>query len=146
VRVKESQEPNLFAGIIANGVRPHTLLLASRLSDDFRFSDNDIRLFTVRRNSTNFIVTRIRMIQSFQRPTAQSVQLLIRWSCSTFGKTSKNTLILGGRYQHEKRFRTSHGQRVNVRPRLPTNMHPETTLRRGVLYAYDDYEVSTRSG
>jgi len=92
----------------------------------FPFSDNDIRLFTVRRKLNKFIVTRIPDDFSHFSDTAQSVHCLFAGAAAPLANV-KNTLILGGRYQHgETLSDISLAKESTFDLDYPTNMHAET--------------------
>src|SRR5262249_33476102 len=99
LRVKESQEPNLFFGYHRQWAPgSHTLLLFGRLDDDFRFSVQSFSIPTYRAvfgpmlslRFTNFTQFSDRQRAQFN---AYSAELQHIW------QHANNTLIVGGRYQ-----------------------------------------------
>jgi tetratricopeptide (TPR) repeat protein len=143
LRIKELQEPNLFAGYHHQwGPGSHTLALFSWLNDDFRLSDTNIFVPTLRRDEQGIFGRLADVFSAFGDRqeavfTAYSAELQQIW------QTANNTLVVGGRYQDGDT--ESDVTLAKTPPSFgtypPGGQHVETELRRGVVYAYDHWNV-----
>jgi len=149
LRIKESQEPNLFAGYHREwGPGSHTLLLAGRLHDDFQLSDPVIPIPKLYLNPAGLIFDAAQevfcLFSNRQRTefVAYSVEAQQIW------QRARNTLIIGARYQ------TGNNESAAELAKLPPDLFGETFpagrqtvethLRRASAYAYDYAEVLDR--
>jgi len=145
LRVKESQEPNLFAGYHRTwGPGSHTLLLLGRLHDDFQLRDPDTFVPTLRRDYLGVyddVPEPWSHFSNRQRSVfvAYSAELQHIWHCAD------NTLIVGGRFQDGDN--TSDAELAKLPPTFGNLSYPpdaqqvDTQLRRAVLYVYDHWEL-----
>ncbi|NOS71290.1 MAG: TonB-dependent receptor [Verrucomicrobia bacterium] len=148
LRVKEEQSPNVFAGYHrAWSPGSHTLLLVSRLADDFRLDDEASFIPTLTRffGSINGQVIPFssaftnRQHAEFRAWSAELQQIL---------QTPDHTLVLGARFQsggNDSRFEFTHNAGAGAGQTYPvTNQSVETELRRAGVYAYDSWVVCDR--
>ena len=97
LRLKEDQEPNLIAGYHrewASGI--HTLFLATRIEDDFRYVDPSLFLPLFRKNPAG-AVNGIFPTTEFGRVRSESVNQSAE--LQQIFSTTHNTFLVGARYQ-----------------------------------------------
>ncbi|PWU08774.1 MAG: hypothetical protein C5B50_28915 [Verrucomicrobia bacterium] len=145
LRIKESQEPNLFAGYHHQwSPGSHTLALFSWLNDDFQLTNASVAIPTFRRDYAGIygsVPTPFSVFDDRQRSrfTAYSGEAQQIW------QLADNTLIFGGRYQDGQT--RSDIALAKVPPSFANINYPsgvqqtDTHLQRAVVYAYDDLQV-----
>ncbi len=145
LRIHESQQPNVFAGYHHEwGPGSHTLLLASRLQDDFQLRDPASFIPTLRTDDLGIYDDLPRPLSQFSNAqhsafVAYSVELQHIW------QRASHTLIVGGRYQGgdyesdvELTKLPSPLGGLDYPPGMP---QAETHLRRANVYVYDQWQV-----
>jgi len=145
LRVKELQEPNLFAGLHHEwDPASHTLLLGSRLQDDFRLRTSGTEILTIeKRDGVNSEVAP----SPFNTFSLAHRAELVTASAEAqqFWQLPNHTLILGARYQDgETKSRSEPDKQgasvFNVA--YPTNAQQVSTdLRRLSLYGYHHWHL-----
>ncbi len=134
LRVKETQEPNLFAGYHHEwqpGV--HTLVLAGRLQDSFEATDPGARFIVTTKNGAGVITAvgaapgTLAYESDLEAYTAEVQQIF---------QSDNNTLVLGGRYQSGELDTHSLLTR-----NLTVNQLTSPTLERASAYVYDSYQL-----
>lgn len=132
-RVKENQEPNIFAGYHHEWAPGnHTLFLFSRLHDDFQRTDaeNPIRFLTKTAGGT---VTRVDQrtdaLDFRSELEGYSTELQQIW------QQPRHTVIAGGRYQ------TGWSETSAIFDTRPSQLDVETDLERISLYSYYHWQL-----
>jgi outer membrane receptor for monomeric catechols len=146
LRVEERQSPNVFAGFHhAWSPGAHTLLLVSRLEDDFQLSDTAQFIPTL---TTFFGNINGQVLPGFSLFTNRQHADFTAWSAELqhIQQTERNTLIVGGRYQagqNETRVQLDHNTTQTLGQTYPAGAQSaDTDLRRASVYAYDHLQVS----
>jgi tetratricopeptide (TPR) repeat protein len=145
LRIKDSQEPNLFAGYHHTWTPgSHTLFLAGLLHDRFRLDDASVFIPTLREDFLGifgsvppaFSQFNERQHAEFVAGSAELQQIF---------QLANNTLILGGRFQYgetDSKFDVTNNPPSFGNLTYPTGtQQAQTHLQRGVVYAYDNWQV-----
>ena len=146
LRIKETQSPNLFAGLHREwSPGAHTLLLVSRLEDDFQLGDTAQFIPTL---TTFFGNINGQVLPGFSLFTNRQHADFTAWSAELqhIQQTERNTLVIGGRYQagqNETRVQLDHNTSQTLGQSYPAGTQSAVTeLRRASVYAYDHFKVS----
>ncbi len=143
-RLKEKQEPNVFAGWHHQWTPDsHTLLLAGRLHDDFTLADPSGSTLTVNRNTEDAItgiVPRgfgVDLHSELEAYTGELQHILT---------THGHTLILGGRAQagdldNQAALEIKPGTFPGPNVFPPTRQRTAHNIHRYTIYAYDHWQV-----
>ena len=145
LRIKDSQEPNLFAGYRHDwSPGSHTLFLAGFLNDRFRLDDASTLIPTLEQDFGGifgsippaFSQFNERQHADFLAGSAE-LQQILEWP--------NNTLVFGGRFQDgetRSRFDLTNNPPSFVNLTYPPGtQEAKTHLRRAVAYAYDNWQV-----
>ncbi len=138
LRLKEDQDLNVIAGYHrewASGI--HTLLLGTRIEDDFRYSDPFLFIPLFRDDNAGN-VNRIFPTTEFTRVRSESDNYAAE--LQQIFSTPHNSLILGGRFQYgtSDNF-NSISNALAANGYINTRFENETRASRSSLYAYDQW-------
>ncbi|HAV62857.1 MAG TPA: hypothetical protein DCY13_10885, partial [Verrucomicrobiales bacterium] len=134
LRVREKQEPNVFAGYHREW-KPgaHTLFLAGRLDDDFRMEDSAGTVIITTRNATNGITR----VDQRTAPTSFDSQFTAyTFELQQIHQVPRHTVIAGARHQTGDLETDSLIQRGSG---IQQSIDPDLT--RSSAYAYYSWEV-----
>lgn len=128
-RVRETQAANVFVGLHHEWAPgSHTLLLAGRLDDEFRFRGQS-RINNLTRNPSGQVTGGFGSLYGVQYEgdfSAYTAELQQIW------ENGPQTIVAGGRYQT--------GQN-ETKATAPATQHIESDLKRGTIYGYYHWQI-----
>jgi len=145
LRIKDSQEANLFAGYHrAWSPGSHTLVLAGLLHDRFRLDDASVFIPTFRQDFQGIFGSVPPAFSQFnERQHAEFVAG--SFELQQILEAGNHTLIMGGRFQDgetDSKFDLTNNPPSFGNLTYPTGTEQvKTHLRRGVAYAYDNWQL-----
>ena len=137
-RVREKQEPNLYLGYHREwSPGTHTLVLLSRLTDDFHLNDPALPINFLHQTHGNIsqVTADPNFVRLDSRLEAYSAELQQIW------QPGNNTLIAGGRFQTGWTENFNHVTNIFYVNHDVTKQTLGGDLQRFDLYAYDQYQV-----